>query len=302
MKQIVLTVLVCLVCSPLVRSQELLAKVRVNAPNLVISDKNIFVQMENNIREFLNSQKWTDDKFENNEKIKCSFQFNISGDLGNNLYTADIQVQSTRPVFNSTYETTLLKISDNAVQFTFDPYKPIENSKSTYYDNLSSVLTYYALLIVAMDYESFGIEGGDSYLNSLKNMINTMPSNGIAADKKWQNKIDLSYNRYKLIETLKDPRMKLFRRVYYEYHRLCLDGMEKDKDNARRIMTNAIEDLVKLNTEFPNTWALQIFVNAKSNELVEIYKQAPLQEKQRIYQALLLLDPSNNSAYNVLKS
>jgi hypothetical protein len=209
----------CFLIPAWIFSQELNANVRVSAPNLGLSDKSIVKQLEQNVKDFLNSQKWTDDVFEPNERIKCSFQITISADRGDNNLLIDITVQSSRPVYNSSYETTLLLLNDKQIPIRFDPYKNLENSRETYYDNLSSVLTFYAYLILAMDYESFSLEGGEPYFQLLNNMLNSLPSNVKASDEAWSSTKDNKYNRYFLVENFLNPRMKLFRRAYYEYHR-----------------------------------------------------------------------------------
>jgi hypothetical protein len=281
-------------------SQELNANVRVSSPNLALSDKSIVKQLEQNVKDFLNSQKWTQDVFEPNERIKCNFQITISADRGDNNLLIDLSLQAVRPVFNSSYESPMLNINDKQIPIHFDPYKNLENSKETFYDNLSAVLTYYAYLILALDYDSFSLEGGEPYLQILNNMLNSLPTNIKSSDDAWSATKDKKYNRYFLLENLTNPRMKAFRRAFYEYHRLALDVMSKDPAAARSTLSNVIEDVGRANSSYPQSYLIKLFSFSKSQEIIEIFKQGNTQEKQKVHQAMTQMDPANTSAYNVL--
>lgn len=282
------------------QAQELNASVRVSAPNLGLSDKSIVNQIERNVKDFLNNQKWTQDQFEPNEKIKCSFQITISADRGDNNLLLDIAVQASRPVFNASYETPLLSIIDKQVPVLFDPYKNLENSKETFYDNLSAVLTYYAYLILALDYDSFSLEGGENYLQILNNMLNVLPSSIKSTDASWSPTKDKKNTRYFLVENLLNPRMKSFRRAYYEYHRQCLDQIGKDVLGSRASLASVVEDIGRCNLSYPDTYLIKMFSYMKNQELMEIFKQGTPVEKKKVYDAMIQMDPANSSSYETL--
>lgn len=279
-------------------SQELNATVRVIAPNLGLSDKSIVAQMERNIKDFLNNQKWTADVFNPEERIKCNFQIVISADRGDNNLLVDISVQASRPLHNSNYETPLLNIIDKGIPIVFDPFKNLENSKETYYDNLSAVLTFYAYLILALDYDSFSLEGGETYFQVLNNMMNSLPSNVRGMDDAWSPSKDKRNNRYFIVENLTNPRMKLFRRAFYEYHRQALDLFSKDPTTARATLSNVIKDIGRANGNYPDTHFMKIFSFTKQQEILEIFKQGTPQEKQQVREVMSQLDPANTSQYN----
>ncbi|MDQ3142443.1 MAG: DUF4835 family protein [Bacteroidota bacterium] len=281
-------------------SQELNANVRVIAPNLQTSDKSIVAQIESSIKEFLNKQKWTSDVYESHEKIKCNFQITISKDYGNNNFDFDISLQSIRPVFNSSHETILLNIQDKGIPISFDPYKPIENSKESYYDNLSSVLTYYAYLIIAFDYESFSPEGGETYIRLIENMINSIPPQIKNIDKGWNPSKGKNNNRYYIIENLTNPRFKSFRNAFYDYHRNGMDSFDQDVASARKKIFDAIETLQAVNSSYPNSYMMQIFLQSKAPELIEIFKMGTSIEKQKVSQILIQMDPSNAKSYETI--
>jgi hypothetical protein len=300
MKKLVVIIILCIQLAESLLSQELNANVRVSAPNLGVSDKSIVKQMEQNVKDFLNNTKWTQDAFEPNERIKCTFQITISADRGNNDLLIDLSLQASRPVFNSSYETQMMNINDKQIPIHFDPYKNLENSKETYYENLSSVLTFYAYLILAIDYESFSLEGGEPFIQVLNNMLNGLPSQVKTTDASWSATKDNTYNRYFILENLMNPRMKAFRRAFYEYHRLGLDLISKDPADSRNTLSNAIGDIGRTNQSYPQTYLIRLFAFSKSQEIIEIFKQGTLQERQKVHQAMIQMDPANTSAYSVL--
>lgn len=302
MKNILNFILINIFFQAFCHGQELNANVRVSAPNLSLSDKSIVRQLEQNVKDFLNNQKWTQDVFQAHEKIKCSFQLTISADRGDNNLLIDLSIQASRPIYNSSYETTLLNLIDKQIPIHFDPYKNLENSKETYYDNLSAVLTYYAYLILALDYDSFSLEGGELYLQILDNMMNALPANVKASDEAWSPLKDNRQNRYFLVENLLNPRMKIFRRAFYEYHRICLDAIAKDANNARANLATALEDIGKANLSYPYSYIIKIFTFSKKDEIIEIFKQGNLPEKQKVYQTMIQLDPANTSNYTIIKA
>ncbi|MBV6473780.1 MAG: hypothetical protein JPMHGGIA_02075 [Saprospiraceae bacterium] len=290
-----LFVLLATVCTT---GQELDATVRVIAPNLGLSDKSIVSQLERNVKDFLNNQQWTQDVYEPEEKIKCNFQIVISADRGDNNLLVDLSVQSSRPVYHSNYDSPVLNISDKGIPVQFDPYKNLENSRETYYDNLSAVLTFYAYLIIALDYDSYSLEGGETYLQLLNTMLNGLPSNVRASDDAWSPASDKRNNRYFIIENLTNPRMKLFRRAFYEYHRQGLDLFAENAERARATLTSAIGDIGTSNANYPDTYFIKIFGFTKQQEIIEIYKQGTPEEKKQVREIMTRLDPANSSQYN----
>lgn len=284
-----------------VQSQELNATVRVLAPSLQLSDKSVVDQMEKSIAEFLNNQKFTADNFGAKERIKCNFLITISKDLGNNNFSCELTIQSVRPVFNASYETTVLNLADKDFQIHFDPYKAIENSRETYYDNLSSVLTFYAYTILMMDYESFALEGGETSVTLLQTMLNNMSPGAKAIDKSWNGSSSKKISRYDIIENMTNSRMKPYRRAFYEYHRLGVDFLDKDLEQAKRTITSAIESIANVDQAYPNSYLVQLFASAKGKEIVEIFKKASPIEKTKVYNLMISIDPSNTSIYSPLK-
>lgn len=284
-------------------AQELDMNVTVIGPNTASSsDKSVFPQMEKAIKEFANNTKWTNDVFEPNEKIRCNFQLSVRRDFGNNSFSCDLFIEASRPVYGSSYETNLMIINEKEIPINFDPFKPLENSKEIYFDNLSAVVTFYAYFILAMDYDSFSLEGGDPYVLTLQNMVNSMPAGAKSFDESWSANSKKKNSRFFLMENLTNPRMRSFRRAMYEYHRLYMDNFYKDAADSRAKMLNTIEAIANTDQSYPNSFLLLCFVAAKRNEIVEIYKSGTDFEKNKVITAMSSIDPANTTLYNSIKS
>lgn len=281
-----------------ITAQDLNINVSVVAPNITATDPKVFSDLEQNITEFLNNTRWTDDDFEDYEKIEGSLKITISEELTTTAFTGDFFIQSLRPVFNSNYTTQLMNYVDQGVQFEYRERQPIRRSEDNYFDNLSAVLTYYALVMVAMDYDSFSPAGGDEYWQKAQNLINSIPES--SKGEKWKNKIG-DQNRFWLIENMTNPRVKPFRQAFYEYHRLSLDAMTFDTDKSKAIMTSAITAIGQVEKELPNNMAVQMFTDSKHLEIIEIYKDATRGEQEKITSILVKIDPSRADEYNTIR-
>lgn len=281
-----------------ITAQDLNITVSVVTPNITTTDPRIFTDLEQNITEFLNNTRWTDDEFEDYEKIEGSLKITVSEELTSTAFSGDFFIQSLRPVFNSNYTTQLVNYVDQGVQFEYNERQPIRRSEDNYFDNLSSILTFYALVMVAMDYDSFSPSGGDKYWQKANNLINSIPE-GLKGEK-WKNKIG-DQNRFWLIENMTNPRVKPFRQAFYEYHRLSLDAMTIDPDKSKAIMTSAITAIGQVEKELPNNMVVQMFTDSKHQEIIEIYKDATRGEQEKINSIMISIDPSRADEYNDIR-
>ncbi len=281
-------------------AQELLVNVKVAAPSLTTTDPLIFQNLEVAIREFYNNTKWTSDNFEPEEKINANVQLTILEESGSNSFSGEIIVQANRPVYNSSYNTPMMSLIDNRVSFTYTDRQPIERSENSFSDNLSSILTYYAYIMIGFDYESFSQNGGEQYFRLAENTLNSVPPS--FQDEGWQNLVRNNVrNRFTLLENLFNPRMREFRAAFYDYHRLSLDVMTEDSDKARAIMLGCMNSIRGANTSYPNSMLLNLFVDTKRDEILEIFKVADRVQKSQVYTTLTRIDPSNASKYGILR-
>lgn len=271
-------------------TQELNCRVIINADQIQTSDRAIFKDMERAFSNFLNTRKWTNDTYKIHERINCGLFLNISKmpSIGN--FEASAQITSGRPIFDSNYETPILNFADREWEFEYFESQPLEFNDNNYINNLSSMLAYYAYIILGYDYDSFSELGGTPYFQkALTVVINAQPSNraGWAA-------LAGNRNRYNLIENINNPQMIDLRKNNYKYHRLALDTFEKNPDQSRTIIVDVLKNVKKVWTIYPSSIFVSSFFDTKSNELVNIFKAGALQTKREAYDILVALDPKRN--------
>lgn len=276
--------------------QELVVSVTINTPKLQTADPKVFKTLETSIQEFMNNQKWTDGTYEPEERIKVNIVMTITKELSANTFEADFSLQSIRPVFNSTYETPLFKHQDKDVTFSYQEFQPLEYSQSTFTDNLTYVLAFYAYMVIGMDNDSFSPFGGEPYYQQAQDIVNRVPPTVASNVPGWRS-VENNRNRYWLMENMLSPRMRPFRQAIYDYHRQGLDLMYQDANAARAVMTLAIESLADVNQSYPNSAIMQLFANTKADEIIEIYKAAAPQEKNSVVKVMERVDPSRASSY-----
>ena len=285
---------------PGVKAQELNAEVTVSTPKLQETDPNVFKTLERDLREFLNQERWTNDEYKQHERIECNFQVNISNELGGNTFQADIAFKAIRPVYGSEYKTVLINHVDRDIIFTYQEFQPIENGTEFFKDNLSAVFSYYAHLILGLDAESFVEGGGDVHFQKAQAIINQIPPNISDNDKGWTS-LGRKTTRYWIIENLMNARFKSFNEAWYNYHRKSLDVLHSNPGLALVTLVDALKEVDKTNTSYPNSIGVIMFVTTKSDEIVEIIKNADRGQKSVVYDIMRRLDPSNSGKYSVLR-
>lgn len=277
-------------------AQELLFQVSVNTPQLTTTDPKVFENLEASLLDFLNNQKWTQDVFEPEERIACNMQLTIKEEVSLNRFKADLAIQAVRPVYNSNYETPLFTHVDKNVTFDYEPFQPIQFSRNVFIDNLSSIVTFYVYLILALDYDSFSPFGGEEYLQISQDILNAIPQNKTAEFPGWRA-LDGNRNRYWIIENLTSPGFKNYRKGMYTYHRQGLDIMHDDATTGRVIINQVLEDVAKANKNYPNSMAIRLFVVSKGEELMEIFKEGSAAQKTSVRDVMSKLDASGASRY-----
>jgi Domain of unknown function (DUF4835) len=296
--RILITVFCCAFLSVFVQAQEFVASVRINTPQLQRTDRKVFDVLEGAIREFLNNTKFTEDAYETDERIKINVTITINNEIGDNTFSGEMAIQSSRPVYGSGYETPLLTHLDKDLIFQYDIYGPLQFSKDVIDNNLTAIFGFYAYIILAMDYDSFAPLGGDAHVLSAQQVLNNVPAPMAAAFNGWKaNDGGKSRNRYWIVENLIAPRVRPYRSALYTYHRKGLDQMYADPAKAREQVLVALEDLDKVNTAYINSMILTMFTNAKREELVEMWKQGTKQQRERVYEILTKIDPVSAQRY-----
>ena len=222
-------------------SQDISCNVRVVSNQIQISDRTIFNNLQKSIDDFLNNTKWTDDVISVEERLEFSLLINITNRISTDQFSATIQVQSIRPVYNTSYYTTLFNFLDEDFNFKYIDQQVLEYNENTYISNLTSVLSYYVYLMLGLDYCSFELDGGDKYFSKAKNIVNNAQS---SPEKGWRA-YESDRNRYWIIEYLQDAKYSEFKQVLYVYHRKGLDVMFDDMENGRISIFNSLEILQK---------------------------------------------------------
>ena len=302
MKKLVGILFSCLLIFPLGgKSQELLAKVTVIASRVNTTvDKRIFITLQTQLNNLMNTRKWTNDVFQQNEKIECSFILNIESIVEPNVYKATLTVQAARPVYNSSYQCALVNFLDAEVTFKYQEFQPVEFNESRIQGNdpvaanLTAIFAYYAYMIIGLDYDSFSPKGGEAFFRKAQNIINNAPEGkGLSG---WRV-FDGLRNRYWLNENLINNRYNIVHDVIYSYYRA---GMDKWYDNEEEARKNVMQSLIQLqafNKENANTMILQFFMQGKMQELIALFKKGTPEERSRAIQILSELDVINGPAY-----
>lgn len=274
-------------------AQELNCKVQVVSPTIQGSDKSVFDNLQTAVYEFMNNRKWTNETFTNVERIDCSILINVSERPAIDEFKATIQVQVRRPVFKSSYNTVLLNNNDNDFTFKYLENQTLEYSENLHLSNLTSVLAFYAYMIVGLDYDSFAPDGGTYYLQKALGIVNNAQS---AGDAGWKA-FDGNKNRYWLINNMLDATFVPLRECMYKYHRQGLDLMVDNKESARNTIYESLVELRKIHQIKPLSYSLQVFFNAKSDELINIYSGAFPDEKAKVVNLLNEIDPTHSNQY-----
>ena len=282
-------------------AQELNIDVSVTAPINPTADPKLFETLERAVSELFNNTKWTDDEVASEERINGTVRITIVEEKSSNSFVANIIVQSERPVFQAVYVTPMLNYVDKSVSFNYDLNQPIQRSDNVYLDQLSSVLTFYAYAILALDYYSFSSLGGYEYWESAQNVINAIPS-GLTDGTGWDSgATTVRRNRYWLVENMLNPKVRPYRQSFYDYHIKGLDTMYDDADKGRAILLAAINVYGEVNSNYNNSMVMRLMADTKRDEVLEIFQVGDRGQKSKVRSTMLKIDPTQADRYNVLK-
>ena len=274
-------------------AQDLLCNVRVNSSQIQTSDRKIFNNMQTSLNEFINNTKWTNTNIQNEERIECTILINIRKKISNDEYEGSINIQSTRPVYGTSYKSTLFNYIDNNFRFRYLEYQSLEFSENTHVSNLTAVLAYYINIILGLDFNTFSESGGIEYFTKAQKIVNNAQN---APETGWKA-FESDRNRYWLVHELLDSRYSDYHDCLYRYHRLGMDNLSEEPDDARYEITEALESLRGVFRQNTSSFILKLFFDAKSEEITKIYSEAFPNEQARIIKTLIEIDPANSSKY-----
>lgn len=296
LKIIIPILLLCLSYS--VKAQEINARVTINSDKVQGTNKQVFTTLENALNEFVNNKKWTDATFGVNERIECSMNITINDRPSDDSFKAEILVQARRPVYNSSYPTTILNFRDMQLDFNYVEFEQLQYTENTLENNLTATIVFYIYLILGLDFDSFAPLGGNAFLQQAMQIVNLAQSE--ASWNGWKP-FDSQRNRHALATALTEKTGEGFRNMWYTYHRKGLDEMAANVDRGRTTVISLLPALTELKSSRPSSVLLSVFSDAKLDELVAIYSKATMQEKQEGYKTLTELYPAESTRLEPLK-
>lgn len=289
-----------LICSLMLfnaKAQELNCAVNINHQEIGISNKKIFDTMQNAIWEYMNNTKWTSSNYQKHEKVDCSMTINILEVVSANSFRGSIQLKVGRPVYNSTYTTNILNFNDSNVSFNYEEFEPLVYNENTFESNLVSILTFYAYTILGYQADTFGYKGGENFFKLAENVVNVAQQGGGTG---W-NRIDGNFTRYQLNENLLSPVYEQYRRAMYEYHLLGLDMMVDNSRMGKENMAKSISYLQALYRDRPRTFLIRVFMDTKSDEIVDVFSDGPRIDTSELREVLSTIYPSYDEKWKEIK-
>ena len=278
-------------------AQELKCNISINSEQVQGSNKAVFTTLQQSMEEFVNTQRWTNMTFQEKERIECSMMIVVKS-VQDNMFVCEFTCQSRRPVFGTTYTTPTLNIKDENFTFTYQEYDRMEFQHNTFTSNLTAMVAYYCYMIIAHDMDSFAKLGGTPYFQVCEDIVTSAQSASLDnAEMVGWKAFESNRNRYALTNNLMDEAFKKYRAYYYDYHRHGLDEMVNNVANGRARIAKDIKVLKEAYNARPATYLVGTFLDAKSDELVNIFKSGTADEKKRVYELLMDIDPTRQDTY-----
>lgn len=256
--------------------------------------------MKTQVRDFMNNYRFTNDKFEQNERIDCQMIINVTTDLGNGNYQGTISISSRRPIYKAGISTTLFDFIDKSFNFNYTEQQPMDFNLQGFSSNLTSMLGYYAYVMLALDYDSFSLMGGTDYWKKAQTVLNNAQS---ATEAGWQSSDPPQFrNRYTYISNIISPMFDPLRESFYTYHRKGMDQMYDDVEKGRAAILQALDNINEVHKNRPASYNVQVFFESKNQEIVQIFQSATNDEKTKVTQILAVIDPANTTIYSKITS
>ena len=277
-------------------AQELNCLVTINSDQIAGSNKQVFTTLQQSLNEYINQTKWTDRVVKPEERVNCAMTIIITS-RNNNNFTATLQVQSTRPIYSSSYASPILNIKDNEFNFKYNEFDPLIYNKNSFDSNLVSTIVFYANIILGLDADTFSKLGGETELKEAQNVMLQAQQSGLSS---WQNVVG-KQNRYLLIDNLVAPKLKAFRNTLYTYHRNGFDNLVNSKSSGQQNIEDSVIGLENIYNKTVSNYLIRLFFDAKADEIVSMYSEdAKTRNKQRLIQSLRKISPNNNSKWRKL--
>lgn len=285
--------LLFIICAPSVVAQELNCQVVVNDERAQTSDRRVFRDMEVEFARFMNDRKWTNYTYKPEERIQCNMAITIESMPAVGFYKATVQIQSSRPIYNTNYSSLLFNFADRDWQFEYVESTPLDFGDNVFTANLTSMLAFYAYIVIGLDKDTFEEFGGEEQFKKALDIVNLAQQSSQTGWQAFQS----NRNRYWLSENLTNQDLRLIRKGNYTYHRLAMDQFDTKQDESRVLIVNVLKDIEVANRNIPNSILKISFFDAKKNELAKIFEKGNTTTKRDAYNLLQVLDPSNTEKY-----
>ena len=296
MLKYIFILIISIIGPSVLKAQELMCTVEINTSSIEGTNKSVFETLQEAISEYLNETKWTNAIFSNTERIECKFFLTVK-EYNNDRIKGDLQVQLSRPVYNSTYTTTLFNFKDTKIDFDYREGEPLIYNDNTWSNNLTGILDFYAYLFLALDFDSFSPLGGQPYFDKAATVVQQAQSSGEIG---WRTFED-TRNRSAVLNAFTDANTSVLRDLLYQYHRKGLDEMVTSPDKGRASITESLQALKTVYDHAPMSVGLSIFRDSKLDELVNVYSKAPQTERDEVYELLQPLYPTDRTRLEKIK-
>lgn len=295
MKRLLVLFLLTLMTASL-SAQDFQCQVSINSSKISGSNRERYNSLQQELYKFINDRKWCQYTLKTNERIECGLMINLT-EVSGDVLKGTMTIQLHRPVYKTNYKTTVLNFQDKKIQFTYDEGQPLEYADNVNLNQFTSLIAYYLNLFLGLDFDTFSMNGGAPYYDKCQNIVNLNQS---SAEHGWQSFESGQNNRYWLIENLTNGTYSKIHEFLYNYHRLGLDVMADNPDAGRAVIFEALKSLQQVARQKSNLVIVQYMVAAKSDEIINIFKEGLANEKTQVVNIMKQLDPANSSKYDAI--
>lgn len=274
--------------------QEFLCTIGIQSQKVEGVDKSVFDALKTSMFEFMNNRKWSSYNFKIEERIQATMVFTFDNVVGGDEFTGSVNIVLQRPIYNTDYASPVINMIDKDIHFRYVPYQTMEFVENSYTNNLTSILAYYAYLMLGLDFDTYSLYGGTEFYEKAQTVVNAAQS---APEKGWQA-FEGPKNRNQLVANLLNSSYQSLRTFLYEYHRKGMDNMSQSKESARSTISKSLIHFKSVNDKRPGLYPLQIFVESKRSEIIDIFNQATPAEKTAMINIMKNVDPANSSTYD----
>jgi hypothetical protein len=297
--RIFLLAIFVLIASKFITGQELLCNVQIESRQIAGVDQSVFDAMQKSIFEFMNNRRWSNINYKLEERIECTFIITIQSAIqGGDEFSGSLNVVLQRPIYGTSYNSVLLNMVDNNVQFRYTPFQAMEYADNTFSDNLTQILAFYAYMLIAMDLDTYSLFGGSDYYERANSVVQVASNSNFQG---WQS-FDGPRNRFHFVENMLNSSYNDLRKLLYEYHRKGLDIMAEDLNGGRTVITNSLSYFKTVFDKRPNLYSLQLILEAKRQEIISIYQEASPAEKVAMINLMSTVDPPNGTKYEAVNN